>query len=165
MKKLLVIPAVCLLSVGSLKADPIGLLDLMDDSYSTPFETELVVAAPGVFFNDTIPIGLAIVGVGAPDPAQGTLSAFNDLTGAFTFMPALGFSGEATFTYDMRLFPISPIPVNLGGVSAAFDEVMFDVATVKITVHPESCEVPDGGATLTLLGLGLAGVAVIRRRS
>lgn len=72
-----------------------------NDLYQTSFNTVLVVNAPGVLLNDTDDGGIAnlstqlvtnIAPVGA-----GTLSFAAN--GAFTFTPANGFSGVATFTY------------------------------------------------------------------
>jgi parallel beta-helix repeat protein len=86
-----------------------------DDSYTTPFNTPLVVAAPGVLGNDT---GTSITVTSNTTPGSGTLTV-NPVAGSggFTFTPATNFSGVVTFTYT---------------ITDAFGQT--DTATVTITV-------------------------------
>jgi hypothetical protein len=69
------------------------------DAYSTDEDVPLVVAAPGVFANDTDADGdaLAAVLVEAPLAGHGTLELNAD--GWFTFTPEEDFHGTATFRY------------------------------------------------------------------
>jgi CSLREA domain-containing protein len=70
------------------------------DSYSTVANTPLSVnAAGGLLANDTDADAdpLTAVLVLGPNPAQGLLALSTD--GSFTFTPAAGFTGDATFTY------------------------------------------------------------------
>ena len=69
-----------------------------NDSYNTPHNTTLVVTAPGVLANDNTNGGGTMTAGSASVPSSGTLSAFNT-DGSFTYTPATGFSGSATFTY------------------------------------------------------------------
>lgn len=69
------------------------------DTYEVDMDGELVVEAPGVLINDTDTDGdvLTAILISGPDLASGTLDFEED--GSFTFTPALGFSGEVSFTY------------------------------------------------------------------
>jgi subtilisin-like proprotein convertase family protein len=89
------------------------------DFYSTSALVPLTVTAPGVLANDTDPDGrpLTAVLVAGPPASAGTLVLNAD--GSFTFRPALGFTGTATFSY------------------ATFNGFVFgDAATVSILVTP-----------------------------
>ena len=68
-----------------------------NDSYSTPFNTPLVVAAPGVLGNDTNNGGGAMSAAVATSPSSGVLALNAD--GSFTYTPSAGFSGADSFTY------------------------------------------------------------------
>lgn len=67
------------------------------DSYATPFNTALVVAAPGVLGNDNDLDGDPLAAVLASGPSHGTLALQPD--GAFTYTPATGYIGPDSFTY------------------------------------------------------------------
>ncbi|NLC29320.1 MAG: cadherin-like domain-containing protein, partial [Chloroflexi bacterium] len=93
-----------------------------DDAYTTPSNTVLEVAAPGVLANDTDvniydKISVALV----PDsgPLHGVLVLNED--GSFTYTPDQGFVGEDSFEYVMLATP---------GLMDAFS----DTAKVTITV-------------------------------
>ena len=68
-----------------------------DDGYSTPEDTLLSVAAPGVLANDTNPNTDPLTGVLQSGPSHGTLSLKSD--GSFDYTPAAGYYGSDTFTY------------------------------------------------------------------
>ena len=74
---------------------PVG----VPDAYTTLFNTPLVVPTPGVVGNDVSPNGRPIAAVLETDvpAAAGTLVL--NLDGSFVFTPAVGFSGDVTFTY------------------------------------------------------------------
>ena len=67
----------------------------VDDGYTTPQDTTLVVAAPGVLANDidTDPLTAAI----GTDPTHGDVTLAAD--GGFTYTPDTGYSGSDSFTY------------------------------------------------------------------
>jgi VCBS repeat-containing protein len=90
-----------------------------DDAYATPFETELVVDAPGILGNDS---GTAISVALHDDPGHGTVAVTDD--GAITYEPDAGFSGVDEFTYG--------IVDQLGRTAAA---------TVTVTVAPPGAPV------------------------
>jgi alpha-tubulin suppressor-like RCC1 family protein len=66
----------------------------VDDVYSTPQDTVLFVAAPGVLANDT---GTGLTAVKVSDPAHGTAVLVPD--GGFVYVPQPGYSGEDNFAY------------------------------------------------------------------
>ncbi len=70
-----------------------------NDSYGTAHNTPLVVPAPGVLGNDSANGGGTMTAVldTTVSVAAGTLAL--SPTGGFTYTPATGFSGPATFTY------------------------------------------------------------------
>ena len=67
-----------------------------DDSGSTPYGVELVVAAPGVLANDT---GTGITVTAHTNPSHGAVSIAAD--GAYSYTPAAGFAGPDSFTYTI----------------------------------------------------------------
>ena len=69
----------------------------VNDSYSTPENTPLVVNAPGVLGNDTDVDGDTLTAVLAEDPAHGTLSL--NANGSFTYTPDTDYSGPDSFNY------------------------------------------------------------------
>ena len=68
-----------------------------DDAYSTPLDTPLSVAAPGMLGNDTDADGDPLSVVLDSNPSDGTLAL--DPNGAFLYTPNPGFTGSDTFTY------------------------------------------------------------------
>jgi len=71
-------------------------LTAVADSYTTPQNTNLVVAAPGVLTNDT---GIGLTAIPVSNPAHGTLSLAAD--GSFVYMPIHGYTGSDSFTYKV----------------------------------------------------------------
>lgn len=67
------------------------------DAYTTPFETTLAVAAPGVLGNDSDPDALPLEAQLLTSPLHGTLALAAD--GSFTYAPDPGYSGPDAFTY------------------------------------------------------------------
>ncbi len=88
-----------------------------NNSYSTPMNTALVLAAPGVLGNDFDTDGDPLTASLLAGPAHGTLSL--SANGSFTYTPDTGFSGSDSFTYR------------------ASDGTLFsNAATVSITTNP-----------------------------
>ncbi len=69
-----------------------------NDSYSTNANTPLVVPAAGVLANDSDSDGPAPTATKLTNPAHGTVTV--GLDGSFTYVPAAGYSGPDSFTYD-----------------------------------------------------------------
>src|SRR5438045_2430544 len=88
-----------------------------DDSYTTPEDTQLTVAAPGVLANDSDVDGDPLSTILVTGPSHGTLTLNGD--GSFSYMPALNFNGVDTFTYK-----------------ATDGQAQSGIATATITVTP-----------------------------
>jgi VCBS repeat-containing protein len=86
----------------------------VDDAYTTPEDTPLDVAAPGVLVNDSDPDGDPLTLTLLEPPAVG--SAFLHPDGRLVYDPPEEFSGTVTFTYEIN------------------DAVAASVATVTVTV-------------------------------
>jgi large repetitive protein len=67
------------------------------DSYTTPFNTPLVVTLPGVLANDTDVEGSTLSSIKVTDPSNGTIALATN--GSFTYTPGSTFSGSDSFTY------------------------------------------------------------------
>lgn len=123
--------------------DPIAL----DDIFSTPFGTNLVVGNGVLLANDTpSTTSEAWVFDWSSVGLSGSLVATN-AHGGFTYDPGL-FTGSTSFQYTI---------VELSTLQTS------NVATVTIVVGAAQ-SVPDGGITLILLGLALASLVAFRRR-
>ena len=88
-----------------------------NDSYTTPQDTVLTAAAPGVLANDSDVDGGPLTSMLVTGPSHGTLTQNSD--GSFTYTPAANYSGSDSYTYK----------ANDGTVDS-------NVATVSITVTP-----------------------------
>ncbi|WP_165252755.1 Ig-like domain-containing protein [Paludisphaera soli] len=69
----------------------------VSESYSTPQDTPLTVASPGVLGNDVSPNGLPLRPYVSAAPNNGTLALNPD--GSFTYTPRAGFVGRDAFAY------------------------------------------------------------------
>ncbi|HSP28773.1 MAG TPA: Ig-like domain-containing protein [Ilumatobacteraceae bacterium] len=70
-----------------------------DDNYSTPHDTALVIAAPGVLGNDTDADADALTVTLDTDVTNGTLTLNSN--GSFTYTPDAGYVGSDSFIYDV----------------------------------------------------------------
>ncbi len=68
-----------------------------DDSYSTPMDVTLNVAAPGVLENDTDANGDPLTAIKVSDPPNGSVTLNSD--GSFSYTPDAGYTGDDSFTY------------------------------------------------------------------
>ena len=115
-------PAIVTLTVLPINDAPVA----AGDSYSTPFNTPLVVVGPGVLANDTDQEGNGLTALLGAGPASGSLSLLAN--GGFTYTPNAGFSGGDSFTYR----------ANDGSTNSNF-------ATVTIAVNAASNTAPTAG--------------------
>lgn len=83
----------------------------VEDAYSTPFEQELVVPAPGVLINDLDADGDALTASLDNPASHGEVSLQQD--GSFTYLPQVGFSGADTFSYTASDGQAASIPVTV----------------------------------------------------
>jgi hypothetical protein len=67
------------------------------DSYATPYNTPLTVAAPGLLGNDSSALSLALTAVLNSAPLHGSLTV--NTNGSFTYTPNPGYAGLDAFTY------------------------------------------------------------------
>ena len=72
----------------------------VNDSYSTPEDVPLLVAAPGVLTNDSNGDAPAMTALLVTSPTNGTLSLAAD--GSFTYSPATNYFGPDAFTYKVN---------------------------------------------------------------
>ena len=82
-----------LAGVGGPNTAPVAVAD----SYSTPLNTALVQAAPGVLANDTDANSDPLTAVLNANVTHGTLAL--NANGGFTYTPTTGYSGPDSFTY------------------------------------------------------------------
>ncbi|HEV2529069.1 MAG TPA: Ig-like domain-containing protein, partial [Thermomicrobiales bacterium] len=84
------------ITVAAVNDPPVGVAD----TYTTPEDTPLVVAAPGVLANDTDIDGdtLTVTGI-TTQPANGTL--VRQANGSFTYTPNVNFNGQDFFEYTI----------------------------------------------------------------
>jgi large repetitive protein len=117
-------------STASARAVPhaVCVVAVADDAYSTPQDTPLEVADPGVVSNDT-KCGTDGLVVSTSSPTHGTLDGFDDSGGGFTYTPDPGFTGTDSFTYVLEDVESSP------------------TATVTITVTPQATTTTTTAAT------------------
>lgn len=99
----------------------------ISDSYSTPVNSSLTVAASGVLANDTNPTANPMTATLVTGPASGAVTLNAD--GSFIYTPALAFFGQDSFTYK------------------ANNSVDSNVATVTITVNRPPVAVNDAAST------------------
>jgi uncharacterized repeat protein (TIGR01451 family) len=71
----------------------------VNDSYSTPKNVGLSVAAPGVMSNDSDPDGNPLTVTGSTAAAHGAVAI--NANGSFTYTPALNYTGADAFTYTI----------------------------------------------------------------
>lgn len=109
---------------------------------TTPYETPLTVAAPGVLVNDfTVDLPLIgfddLVAVDSTKPKHGTVQLSAD--GGFTYTPDAGFSGTDTFTYQAGYDPFVSLP---GTVMIKVDDPIRKAQTLAPGTVPNKLKQP-----------------------
>ncbi|MGD9418724.1 MAG: Ig-like domain-containing protein [Verrucomicrobiota bacterium JB025] len=89
------------------------------DTYSTPQETTLTVAAPGVLGNDADPNSDPLTATLVSGPANGALTLNPD--GGFSYTPASGFTGFDSFTYQANDGALDSDPATVG-ITVSFSD-------------------------------------------
>ena len=110
-----------------------------NDTFSTPTGTALNVVAPGVLGNDTNPTAtpLTAILVAGPAPASGTLVL--NANGSFTFTPAAGFTGAASFTYQASngtLSNIATVNITVAAAGTTVTGFVLRNATTDVLIGP-----------------------------
>ena len=99
----------------------------MADSYSTPKNTTLTVAAPGVLGNDTDADGDTLTAIKVTNSAHGTVTV--SANGSISYVPTAAYVGPDSFTYkandgaldsntvtvSLTVTPTNAAPVAVGG--------------------------------------------------
>ncbi len=98
-RKLLVVGSLSVVGVTALGQSPAlaAAPQPKPDSYTTPMNTTLNVAAPGVLANDTDPDGDRLTAGMPSDPTYGSLTLQSN--GAFTYTPNNNYTGPDSFSY------------------------------------------------------------------
>lgn len=108
-------PATVSLTVTAVNDTPVA----ANDTFTTPFNTALTPAAPGVLSNDTdVDTGTTLTPTVVAQPLHGTVTL--NANGSFSYTPTTGYSGPDSFTYR----------VSDGTANST-------AATVNITVQPD----------------------------
>lgn len=135
---------------------PVGVAD----SYSTPEETPLVVAAPGVSGNDSDPQGNPFGPLLMVEPQHGQLAL--QLDGSFVYTPNPGYSGPDRFVYvptdgtntgfatmvTVNVTPTPDPPTAFDDAYTAFEGLALYVAAPGVLANDTD---PDGGVLTALL--------------
>jgi hypothetical protein len=162
---------------------------VVDDAYSTPQDTALTVADPGVTSNDTL-CGTDGLVISASQPTHGTLADFDDSGGGFTYTPDPGFTGTDSFTYtleDVQSSPVGTVTLTVTEAATTSTESTTTTtaptttttgATTSTSSAPTSTSVAgralavtgSNAGSLAMLGLalvsaGLVSTAAARRRT
>ena len=97
------------------------------DAYTTGQSQALAVPPnSGVLANDRSPDGLSLTATLSSQPTHGTLTLNPD--GSFTYVPAAGYSGTDSFTYQAR--------------DSGSPSLSSNVTTARLTVQPPACAAP-----------------------
>ncbi len=126
------------INVTAVNDGPVGVAD----TYSTPEDTPLSIAAPGVLDNDTDADGTPLVAQLVSGPAANAGAVTLNGDGSFTFTPAINFTGAATFSYrasdgvvpsGVTTVTIDVLPVNDKPVANADGYSTSEDATLTVT--------------------------------
>ncbi len=109
----------------------------VDDSYSTPQDTGLTVAAPGVLANDSDQNGDLLTAVLVSNVNNGALTLEPD--GSFAYVPNTGFTGTDSFAYQAQdsiaLSSLATVVITVtatgGGSTAGVDSIETGLITGK----------------------------------
>ena len=134
-----------------------------DDAFLTPFNTRLVIPAPGLLANDIDPDSplLSIFDITGVSPAgAGTLTV--TASGGLEFLPTRGFSGLATFSYRVSDGGLISVPatvrITVGEPPPAVNQnEVSRFAATSATVQNGQVTVLDGSGTPVLSVIPFAG--------
>lgn len=129
-------------SPGTLHSDDFRFFNAplaVPDNYSTPVNSPLVVAAPGVLVNDENPLSSALVALLVSPPSHGDVTL--QPSGAFTYTPDPNFVGMDEFTYRADngtpsnaarvTIDVTPVPP-----TAVDDQFMVELGSTLVVEAP-----------------------------
>ncbi|MGE2724345.1 Ig-like domain-containing protein [Mycolicibacterium pulveris] len=119
------------------------------DSYSTPEDTVLNVAGPGVLGNDTDPEGDPLSAALHTGPNHGSVDLNAD--GSFTYTPDDGYNGPDSFSYTVSdgSATSAPATVTIDVAAATNAPPVFDPETVTRVLESPSSGVVTGSLGVT----------------
>jgi uncharacterized repeat protein (TIGR01451 family) len=132
-----------------------------NDTYSTPEDTTLSVAASGVLANDTDIDGDALSAVLISGPLHGTLTLTNN--GGFLYTPALNYNGPDSFTYqasdgstnsatatvNINVTPVNDPPVANPDTATTPEDTAVTIPVLTNDTDPEGTPLTIAGASTT----------------
>ncbi|WP_345375540.1 Ig-like domain-containing protein [Frondihabitans cladoniiphilus] len=120
----------------------------VNDAYSTPKNTALTIAAPGILANDT---GTGATFTSNTQPAHGTVVV--NANGGFTYTPTTGFAGTDTYTYTITdsagATSTATVSIVVGPIAATDTGTVVDGATLTTTPGNGNVLDNDQGVGLT----------------
>ncbi|HEY6169749.1 MAG TPA: Ig-like domain-containing protein, partial [Verrucomicrobiae bacterium] len=136
-------PATVTITVFPVNDPPVA----ANDSYSTPEDTLLTVAAPGVLANDSDLDGDPLTAILVGGPAHGTLTLATN--GSFTYRPATNFNGTDSFTYKandgaldsgvatvtIMVTPVNDAPVAANDSYTTAEDTLLAIATPGVLAN------------------------------
>src|SRR5436190_75472 len=143
-----------------------------DDSYTTPEDTQLTVAAPGVLANDSDVDGDALNAVLVSQPTHGSLTLNND--GSFSYTPASDYLGSDSFTYKANDGQtdsgIATVSITIGGSNdtpVAVNDSYSTPEDTQLTVGApgglaNDSEVDDDGRSAVLVNVPCHGTLTLK---
>jgi hypothetical protein len=131
------------------------------DGYTTPQDTPLEQAAPGVLANDSDPDGDALTAIPVTGAAHGTVTLAPD--GSFTYVPDAGFTGTDTFTYRAGdgeatsapttvTIQVTEVTSSTGAISGSIDAFRFVTGTKVYAVRTSDTWLPTAATDLVVAG-------------
>ena len=118
----------------------------VDDSYTTPEDTTLIIPAAGVLANDSDVDGQPLSSILITDVSHGTLNL--NANGSFTYTPSLNYTGVDTFVYratdgalssnatvTITITPLNDSPVALNDVYTTPEDTTLNIAAAGVLAN------------------------------
>jgi FtsP/CotA-like multicopper oxidase with cupredoxin domain len=136
----------------------------VSDAYSTPVNTPLTVAAPGVLVNDTNPTAHPMTATLVTSPASGTLVL--NQNGSFTYTPATAFFGQVAFTYKANNGTdsnVATVTIRVNRPPVAVNDAATTQPNTAVTVNVLANDSDPENQPLTITGVtqGTNGVVAV----